>query len=155
MHNLRLDTWRPKPSHQFTVVFRASSPEFSASSFCPAAGTAPPPGMPTSRRLVMLTLPRLRTRGSLMRSFSDSARSRWLLVSPADVRLNIARRPRSEVERVGSASLTVCALRCGGEPRSRWCASGDDVWGIDTETRDIVMGAGDEERWATGAMLSG
>ena len=99
----------------------------------------------------MLMLPRLRTRGSPMSSFSDSARWRGPFVNPADVRLNIARRPRSEVERVG-ASLKECAVRCGGESYGRWFASGDDVWGIDTETRDIVMGAGEKER---GAMLGG
>ena len=56
----------------------------------PAAGTAPSPRLPTSWRLVMLTLSRLRTRGSLMRSSSDFARWRYPLVSPADVRLSIA-----------------------------------------------------------------
>ncbi len=103
----------------------------------------------------MLTLPRLRTRGSPMSSFSDSARWRCPFVSPADVRLNIARRPRSEVERVGAASLAACAVRCGvgGESWGRSCASGDDVWGIDMENRDVVTGAGEEERGATGALL--
>ena len=88
-----------------------------------------------------------------MSSFSDSARCRCPLVSPADVRLNIARRPRSEVERVGGVSLAVCEVcRCGGESCSRLCANGEDVWGIDTETRDIAMGDGEDER---DAMLGG
>lgn len=42
-------------------------------------------------------------------------------------------------------------MRCGGEPWGRRCASGDDVC-ADTETRDTVIGAGEEER---GAMLGG
>ena len=107
------------PSHRFPAVFGVSSTEFSASSISPA-GTAPAPGIPASRRLLILTLPRLRTRGSPMSSFSDSARCRCPLVSPADVRLNMARRPRSEAERVGGVSLMVCELRCcGGESCSR------------------------------------
>jgi len=59
----------------------------------------------------MLMLPRLRTRGSLMSPFSDSARWRWPLVSPADVRLKMARRPRREDERVGAASLAPFTMR--------------------------------------------
>jgi len=60
-------------------------------------------------------LPKLRTRGSPMSSFSDSARWRCPFVSPADVRLNMARKPRIEVERVGAVSVAVCVVRCGEE----------------------------------------
>ena len=93
-----------------------------------------------------------------MSSFSDSARCRCPFVSPADVRLNIARRPRSEVERVGAAASpkAYVAARCGGEwsCASRWCESGDDVWGIDTETSDMAMGDGEEEESGDGLELA-
>ncbi|KAH9003756.1 hypothetical protein EDB86DRAFT_2826331 [Lactarius hatsudake] len=128
----------PKRSYHVAVVFRTSSPEFCASSIGPV-GIVPPPGMPASLRLLMLTLPRLRTRGSPMSSFSDSARWRCSFASPADVRLKIACRPRSEVERVGPAPLAgYVAVRCGRESWGRWCASGDDVW-MDMENRDVVI----------------
>ena len=44
-------------------------------------------------------------RGSLIRSFNDSERWRCALVSPADVRLKIARKPRRDDARAGTASL--------------------------------------------------
>src|SRR5260221_10711211 len=92
--------------HHLTVAFRANSPVVSVFSSGP-----PPPATPASRRLVILMLPRLRTRGSLMSPFNDSARWRWPLVSPADVRLKMARRPRREDERVSAASLAPFTIR--------------------------------------------
>jgi hypothetical protein len=95
--------------HHLTAVIRLKSPVFVLLSSCPI-GMAHPLATPASRRLLMLILPRLRTRGSLMRSFSDSARWRCEPVSPADVRLKMARRPRSEDERVGTAAESLVAF---------------------------------------------
>jgi hypothetical protein len=60
-------------SHHWTAMIRVESPVFVVPSSCPI-GRAHPLTTPASRRLLMLMLPRLRTRGSLIRSFSDSAR---------------------------------------------------------------------------------
>jgi len=88
----------------------------------------------------MLMLPRLRTRGSLMSSFSDSARWRW---PSAEVRLKMARRPRKEDERVGVTSL---AERIGrGVPKSwpRRFTHGDDDLITDMELRGTVVENGE------------
>jgi hypothetical protein len=69
---------------------------------------------PTSRRLLMLMLPRLRTHGSPIRSFRDSVRWRFEPISPAEVRLKMARRLRREGDRVGTAaSLTEATFESG------------------------------------------
>ena len=74
----------------------------------------------------MLTLARLRTRGSPTRSFSDSARPHFPRARPANVRLNIARRTTSEVERF-ACGVVRCAAGARGDSLSRWRANGDDV----------------------------
>lgn len=95
--------------HHLTAVIRAKSPVFVVLSSRPI-GRAHPLATPASRRLLMLMLPRLRTRGSLIRSFNDSARWRCDPVSPAEVRLKMARRPRREDERVGAAASLVAFI---------------------------------------------
>ena len=101
--------------HHLTAVIRAKSPPvFVILSSCPI-GRAHPLTTPASRRLLMLTLPRLRTRGSLIRSFRDSVRWRCEPVSPAEVRLKIARRPCREGERVGTAASFIEATFESGE----------------------------------------
>src|SRR6266699_4872883 len=94
--------------HHLTAVIRAKSPVFIVLSSCPI-GRAHPLTTPASRRLLMLMLPRLRTRGSLIRSFRDSVRWRCEPVSPAEVRLKMARRPCREGERVGTAASFINA----------------------------------------------
>lgn len=125
--------------HHLTVVFRAKSPTVTVLSSGPAVAT------PAFRRLLMLTLPRLRMRGSPMRSFSDSARCRWLPVSPADVRLKMARRPRREDERVGTTSLVACVVRGEANSWTRRFTHGADEYGSDTELRDAIVASGEED----------
>ncbi|KAI9451407.1 hypothetical protein BJY52DRAFT_101810 [Lactarius psammicola] len=71
-----------------TILPPPSEPAHPNSLRCPSSQPeSPPQGMPGSLRLIMLTLLRLRMRGSLMSSFSDSERWQCQFVSPADVRL--------------------------------------------------------------------
>jgi len=78
-----------------------------------------------------------------MRSFSDSVRWRCEPVSPADVRLKMARRPRREDERVGTAaSLAAMSL-------ARGFTHGDDEYGDDTALRDATFESGEEDTFGT------
>jgi hypothetical protein len=94
----------------------------------------------------MLMLPRLRTRGSLIRSFSDSARWRCEPVSPAEVRLKMARRPWREGERVGTAaSLVAFVGHCGAKSLARRFTHVDGEYGDDTALRDATFENGEED----------
>ena len=93
----------------------------------------------------MLTLPRLSTRGSLIRSFSDSARWRCPPVRPADVRLKMARRPRREDARAGTASLAAFIFRWVANSGARRLTHGDDEYGADTGLRDTTFEGGEED----------
>ncbi|KAI0295113.1 hypothetical protein B0F90DRAFT_1211741 [Multifurca ochricompacta] len=128
------------------VVFLIKSPLGSILSKAPDTSLAQV--TPASRKLLMLRLPRLKTVGSLMRSFSDSARWRCPPASPADVRLKIARRPRMEDERVGTLSLSTCMRYCGAGSCARGCkcANGDDVCGIGMEPRETVVETDEEDK---------
>ena len=95
--------------HHATAESRGKSPVVVVLSSCPI-GRAHPLTTPASRRLLMLMLPRLRRHGSPIRSFSDSARWRCEPVSPADVRLKMARRPCSDDERVGATASLVAFI---------------------------------------------
>jgi hypothetical protein len=90
-------------------------------------------------------------RGSLIRSFSDSARWRCAPVSPADVRLNIARRPRREVARAGTASLAVFIIvRCAANSGARRFTHGDDEYGLETGLRDAAFEGVEEDGFPGG-----
>jgi hypothetical protein len=136
--------------HHLTAVVRDKSPVFAPLSSC-STGRAHPLTTPASRRLLMLMLPRLRTRGSLIRSFSDSARWRCELVSPADVRLKMARRPRREAERVGTAAVSLVAFIGHWVTKSlvRRFFHGDDEYGGDTALGDANFESGEEETFGT------
>jgi len=136
--------------HHLTVMTRVKSPVvIIVLSSCPV-GSAHALATPASRRLLMLILPRLRTRGSLIRSFSDSARWRCELVSPADVRLKMARRPRKEDERVGTtASLAAIVARCVTKSCARRLAHGDNEYGDDAELSDATFESGKNGTFGT------
>jgi hypothetical protein len=78
-----------------------------------------------------------------MSSFSDSARWRWPPVSPADVRLKMARRPRREAERVGAESLAVRTERRGEKSLPCRFIHGEIEYGLDAELRDAMVENGE------------
>jgi hypothetical protein len=87
-----------------------------------------------------------RTRGSLLRSFSDSAR-RWCeSVSLADVRLKMARNPRREDERVCNvASLVAFIGHWVAKSLARRFTHGDGEYEDDTALRGAMFESGEEE----------
>ena len=138
---LVLETTYPCPRHLTAVIW----PKSPVPAMVLSSRSAQPLAKPASRRLLTLTLPRLSTRGSLIRSLSDSARCRCPPVRPADVRLKMARRPRREDVRVGSASLAVLIV-CGVENSgARRFIHGDDEYGADTGLRDTTFEGGEED----------
>lgn len=125
--------------HHLSAVIQAKSPVFIVLSSRPI-GKAHPLATPASRRLLTLMLPRLRTRGSLMRSFRDSARRR-----SAEVRLKMARRPRREDDRVGTAASPV-GHSVAKSLVLRFANGGDEYRG-DTALRDETLGTVAEEKY--------
>ena len=128
--------------YHLTIVIRAKSP---VPVIVLSSRSSHPLAKPASRRLLTLTLPRLSTRGSLIRSFSDSARWRCPLVRPADVRLKMARRPRREDVRAGSASLSAFIVRGDANSGARRFIHGDDEYGAETGLRDTTFEGGEED----------
>ena len=132
LHCILVRETDPLTPHQ-TGTIRANTPLSDLLSSCPIGRAA----TPASRRLLMLMLPRLSTRGSPIRSFSDSARSRWdaVVVSPSDARLKMARRPRMEGERVGTAAKSF----------TRNFTHADGECEDDMAPRDATFGSGEED----------